>query len=55
MTKESPVQQPQTTYADYLKGAIVETVSGLSDEKVLNYIYTMLMGAVTSETMPADY
>lgn len=55
MTKESHVQQPQKTYADYLKEAIIETVSGLSDEKKLNYIYTMVMGAVAAEMMPADY
>lgn len=55
MTKESPAQKPTMTHADYLKGAIIETVSDLTDEKVLNYIYTMLMGAVTVETKPTDY
>lgn len=48
-------KNPPMTYADYMKGAIIETVSTLTDEKTLNYIYTMLMGAVTSETKPADY
>ena len=41
-------------YADYLKGAIIETVSELSEEQTLKYIYTMLMGAVTAGTPTAD-
>jgi hypothetical protein len=49
-----PIKNLTTTYADYLKGAIIETVSVLSDEKTLNYIYTMLMGAVTAETQTTD-
>ncbi len=42
------------TYADYLKGAIIKTVLDASDEKLLNYIYTMLMSAVTAEKQQAD-
>ena len=42
-------------YVDYLKGAIIEKVSGLHDVKTLNYIHTMLMTAVTAETQTADY
>jgi hypothetical protein len=54
MTKEEPVKKPPMTYADYLKGAIIETVSELSEEQTLKYIYTMLMGAVTAGTPTAD-
>lgn len=37
------------TYADYLKGAIIKTVLDASDEKLLNYIHTMLMAAIVAE------
>lgn len=48
-SKESPL-----TYADYLKGAIIETVSNLHDEMTLRYIHTMLMNAVTAEMQKAN-
>lgn len=37
----------QITYSDYLKVAIIETVLDASDEKLLSYIHTMLMSAIT--------
>lgn len=49
------LQGTSTTYADYLKRAIIETVLDISDEKLLNYIHTMLMAAVTAETQTEDY
>lgn len=45
-------KETKTTKAEYLKGAIIETVSDLSDENTLNYIYTVLMKAVTAGTQP---
>jgi len=44
------LQDTSTTYADYLKRAIVETVLDTNDERLLNYIYTTLMISVTAET-----
>jgi len=44
------LQDTSTTYADYLKRAIVETVLDTNDERLLNYIYTTLMTSVTAET-----
>lgn len=44
------LQDTSTTYTDYLKRAIVETVLDTNDERLLNYIYTTLMAAVTAET-----
>ena len=49
------LQGSSATYADYLKRAIIETVLDISDEKLLNYIHTMLMAAVTAETQTEDY
>ena len=49
------LQRTSTTYSDYLKEAIVKTVLDTSDEKLLNYIYTMLMASVTAETQTEDY
>lgn len=40
----------EPTYVDYLKRAITETISGITDEKKLNYIHTMVMNAVIAET-----
>lgn len=51
---ETPKESP-LTYADYIKGAIIEAVSELHDVKTLNYIHTMLMAAVTAETQIANY
>lgn len=48
------LQETSTTYADYLKRTIIETVLDTHDEKLLNYIHTMLMAAVTAETQKAD-
>lgn len=42
------------TYADYLKVTIVKTILGVSDEKLLNYIHTMLAAAITAEKQQAD-
>lgn len=50
ISTEVPVE-----YIDYLKGAIIETVSDLHDVKTLQYIHTMLMGAITAETQKASY
>jgi len=44
----------ELTITDFLKGAIIETVSDLSDEKTLRYIYDVLMKAVTVGTQQAD-
>ena len=45
-----PVSETIPTYVDYLKGAIIETVSDLADENTLKYIHTVLMQAVTAGT-----
>jgi len=47
-------QEVSTGYIDYLKGAIIETVSDLHDVKTLHYIHTMLMAAVTAETQTTN-
>lgn len=44
------LQGTSATYADYLKRVIVETALDISDEKLLNYIYTLLMTAKSRET-----
>ncbi len=49
------LQETSPTYADYLKRAIIETVLDTSDEKLLKYIHTMLMAAITAETQKAEY
>lgn len=41
-------------YSDFLKNAIIETISMTTDEKLLQYIYTMLMAASSAETLQAD-
>ena len=48
------LHETPNTYTDYLKGAIIETVLDTSDEKLLNYIYTMLMAAITAGKQQAD-
>ena len=48
------LHETPNTYTDYLKGAIIETVLDTSDEKLLNYIYTMLMSAVTAGKRQED-
>lgn len=48
------LQGTSTTYADYLKRVIITTVLDTGDEKLLNYIYTMLMSALTAETQKED-
>lgn len=40
------------TYADFLKEAIIDTVSVLTDEETLSYIHSVLMQAVTAEMQP---
>ena len=42
------------TYSDFLKNAIIETILTTTDEKILQYIYTMLMAASPAETLQAD-
>lgn len=42
------------TYTDYLKNSIIEAVSNIKDEKLLQYIYTMLMNAIPGETLQED-
>lgn len=42
------------TYTDFLKSAIIETIEKTADEKLLQYIYTMLMSATLAETLQAD-
>lgn len=42
------------TYSTFLKNAIIETVVNTTDEKLLQYIYTMLMSATPAETLQAD-
>lgn len=42
------------TCADYLKKAIIETVLDASDEKLLRYIHTILMSAVTAGKRQED-
>lgn len=44
------LQGRSTTYADYLKRVIITTVLDTGDEKLLNYIYTLLMTAKSQET-----
>lgn len=48
------LHETPNTYTDYLKGVIIETVLDTSDEKLINYIYTMLMSAVTAGKQQAD-
>lgn len=48
------LQENSSTYADYLKRAIIETVLDTNDEKLLNYIHTVLMTAVTAGTQTKD-
>lgn len=43
------------TYGDYLKGSIVKTILEVSDEKLLNYIHTMLFAAISAEKQQADF
>ena len=54
MISELIRKRPTPTYADYLQGAIVEQVLNLSDEKLLKYIHSMLMSAVTAEKQTGD-
>ena len=49
------LQETSSTYAGYLKRAIIETVLDINDEKTLNYIHTILMTVVTAETQTEDY
>lgn len=49
------LQETPNTYAEYLKKVIIEAIADTSDEKLLNYIHTMLNAAVTAETRTEDY
>lgn len=44
------LQGTPATYADYLKRTIITTVLDIPDEKLLNYIYTLLMTTKSQET-----
>jgi hypothetical protein len=48
------LQGTPATYADYLKRTIITTVLDTTDEKLLNYIYTLLMNEVNLEKQPAE-
>lgn len=48
------LQENTSTYADYLKRAIIDTVLDIHDEKLLNYIHTVTMTAVTAEMQKED-
>lgn len=39
-----------TTRLDFTKEAIIETVSEINDERLLDYIYSMLMAALVAGT-----
>ena len=39
-----------TTKMEFTKNAIIETVSELADERLLDYIYSMIMSALVAET-----
>lgn len=43
------------TYTDYLKGEIIETITNVSDEKIVKYIHTMLSAAIAAEKQQADF
>lgn len=51
----SLLEKTPDTYGDYLKGAIVETILDVSDEKILRYIHTMLAAAIVAEKKQADF
>lgn len=42
------------THADYTRNAIIETVEDITNESVLNYIYTMIMAALVAEKHQED-
>lgn len=48
-------QETALTRADFLKGAIIEAVLELADEKTLDYIYTMAMKVIPAEMPIADF
>jgi hypothetical protein len=39
-----------TTKIEFTKNAIVEVVSELTDERLLDYLYSMIMAALVAET-----
>lgn len=38
-----------TAYSEYMRNAIIETVSETADDDLIKYIYTMLMSAINAE------
>lgn len=42
------------SYSDYMKQAIIDTIAELQDDKILQYIYTMVMSAIPAETLQED-
>ena len=38
-----------TTKVEFTKNAIIETISELADERLLDYIYSMIMAALVAE------
>lgn len=44
----------QMTYYDYLKTAIFEVISNSTNERLLDYIYTILMSASLEEKLQAN-
>ncbi len=39
-----------TTKVEFTKNAIIETVSELTDERLLDYLYSVIMAALVAET-----
>ena len=42
------------SYFDYMKKAILETIEASTDEKMLQFIYTMLMASITEADQEAS-
>lgn len=42
------------TYYDYLETAIIEVISNSTNERLLDYIYTILMSASLEEKLQAN-
>lgn len=41
-------------YPEFLKNAIIEAITKTTDEKILQYIYTLLMAAMVEEKRQAN-
>ena len=42
------------TYVDYMKNAILETITNTTDENIIRYVYTTLMNSTPEEMLPKD-